>query len=71
MHKLHYKRDFESPGTHVCAGYGIDHIDYPEGIDGCVRVHPTLLGHLFEPLEDRPGTRLIWVYINDYKGNIP
>ena len=36
-----------------------------------MRVHATLIGYLFEPMENDYGTKITWIYINDLKGNLP
>ena len=51
--------------------YGIDHPDFPANKNGLVRVHATMIGYLFEPLQEGYGTKITWIYINDLKGNLP
>ena len=64
-------RDFPRKGCHISITYSIEHPEYPPGMGGCVRIHATMIGYLFEPMQNEYGTKITWIYINDLKGKLP
>lgn len=69
--KRHMHKNWPIKGTHICVARSCVHPDFPPGIDGCIRTYTKMIGYLFQPLKDINGTKLTWIYIDDFRGLIP
>ena len=65
------RKNYPVDGTCIAVAKSAEHPSYPDGFEGCCRVHATMIGYLFTPDESINGTRMYWIYINDLKGSLP
>ena len=65
------RKDYPEKGSHISVSKSVEHKDYPDGMENCVRTHADMIGYLFTPEPSINGTKMQWIYVNDLKGKLP
>ena len=69
--KQFLRKNYPEQGSHISVSKSIDHKDYPNGMEGCVRTHAEMIGYLFQPEPSINGCKMQYIFINDLKGKLP
>ena len=69
--KQYLRMNYPVEGTHISVSKSVNHTSYPEGHEGCLRTHATMIGYIWSPNPKINGTDMTLIYINDLKGSLP
>ena len=56
--KQFLKKNYPEPGTHISVAMSVEHPNYPDGFEGCVRTQATMIGYLFTPYPENNGCKI-------------